>query len=586
MSNRVVPAGSVNLGAIQAPGILVFIKLFGGGIVGVPSNLIGAVGSATWGRVNAQASVSDITDFINQFGLPQNRKYDLGTFINNACLQGNQAGFVCVRVTDGTDVAAVSRLLDSQALKNTGAVLTGKYTGTTGNTLQAKIVAGSVASTYTLILARPGYRPETFSNISGSGATFWSNLINAVNQGIGLQGPSQLAVASAGDGVNTVTITAGGSGYSAATVSASGGGGGTGFAATATVSGGAVTAITITNRGTGYTSAPTITISGNGTGATATSTIGTSSAPTADTYTFSGGTDGATSVDGTVELGEDGTARTGMYVLKNSNVSFFALVDCDDDTTWIDQDSFAAITASQAIITGPAGEDPDQAVTDKNAVGLDSTSSIYLAGDYHIYKDTFNGGIVRYISPQSTYAGIMGNLSPQLSPLNKRANILGTQYSQQGLNYSDEDIEKFMLNGIEVFGMPSAGGLPYFSCQTGKAASTDISVSDVYIQRMANWLGVSLGKSGVIGTYVGQLQNPEVRKSARNALDSFLENLKSNGAIKDKSVVLDDSNNPDPQVELGYMEANVTVQLFNVIILFIINLNVGTASIQSIQPTQ
>lgn len=48
---------------------------------------------------------------------------------------------------------------------------------------------------------------------------------------------------------------------------------GTGAAATATVSGGVVTAITVIDGGTGYTVAPTVTITGVGTGATATATI-------------------------------------------------------------------------------------------------------------------------------------------------------------------------------------------------------------------------------------------------------------------------------------------------------------------------
>lgn len=90
-----------------------------------------------------------------------------------------------------------------------------------------------------------------------------------------------------GETVKSITITNGGSGYtSAPTVTFSGGGGATQAQAIATVSGGRVTAITITyqmnaftdmfdmNVGTFYTSAPTITISGGGgTGATATATI-------------------------------------------------------------------------------------------------------------------------------------------------------------------------------------------------------------------------------------------------------------------------------------------------------------------------
>jgi starch-binding outer membrane protein, SusD/RagB family len=83
-------------------------------------------------------------------------------------------------------------------------------------------------------------------------------------------------------GVNTITITNGGSGYTTAPTVTFSGGGGSGAVATATISGGRVTAITLNpdvptgaafTRGS-YTSAPLVTISGGGgTGATATATV-------------------------------------------------------------------------------------------------------------------------------------------------------------------------------------------------------------------------------------------------------------------------------------------------------------------------
>ncbi|RFM30024.1 hypothetical protein [Deminuibacter soli] len=62
--------------------------------------------------------------------------------------------------------------------------------------------------------------------------------------------------------VTAISVTAGGSGYTTAPTVVITGGGGTGATATATVSGGVVTAITVSAGGTGYTSAPTITFSG------------------------------------------------------------------------------------------------------------------------------------------------------------------------------------------------------------------------------------------------------------------------------------------------------------------------------------
>lgn len=77
--------------------------------------------------------------------------------------------------------------------------------------------------------------------------------------------------------VASATVSAGGSSYtSAPTVSFAAPGSGVTATGTATISGGAVTAITITNPGNGYTSAPAITFSGGGgTGAAATAVLAT-----------------------------------------------------------------------------------------------------------------------------------------------------------------------------------------------------------------------------------------------------------------------------------------------------------------------
>lgn len=61
-----------------------------------------------------------------------------------------------------------------------------------------------------------------------------------------------------------ISLTDGGSGYTSAPAVAITGGGGSGAAATAIVSGGEVTGFNITNPGSGYTTAPTIALTGGG----------------------------------------------------------------------------------------------------------------------------------------------------------------------------------------------------------------------------------------------------------------------------------------------------------------------------------
>ena len=60
--------------------------------------------------------------------------------------------------------------------------------------------------------------------------------------------------------VSSVTVTSGGSGYSTVPAVTFSGGGGTGAAATAVVTGGVVTSINVTNGGSGYTTDPTVTV--------------------------------------------------------------------------------------------------------------------------------------------------------------------------------------------------------------------------------------------------------------------------------------------------------------------------------------
>lgn len=73
-----------------------------------------------------------------------------------------------------------------------------------------------------------------------------------------------------GNGIKTITLDNQGTGYTSAPIVTISGGGGTGAKATATISGGKVTAINITAAGTSYVSSPTVTIAGGGgSGATA-----------------------------------------------------------------------------------------------------------------------------------------------------------------------------------------------------------------------------------------------------------------------------------------------------------------------------
>lgn len=194
---QIFQAGSVNLAALVVPDAYVQILPPQSAIIaGVPTNVSGIVGSATWGPANSPVVVGSPSQLQQNFYLPVNRKYDLVTAALVQMQQGAN-NLRMVRVTDGTDVAATGLLKDTAAA--TGATLTAIYTGTSGNLLQAQIYTGSQASTFKLVISFPGQTPETFDNIGGTAAVFWTNLVSAVNNGnSATRGPSKLVVAAAG----------------------------------------------------------------------------------------------------------------------------------------------------------------------------------------------------------------------------------------------------------------------------------------------------------------------------------------------------------------------------------------------------
>ena len=100
------PYGSINPTSLIVPGLYVQIVPPQLALLnGVPTNLIGVVGSASWGPVNAPTTFGNMSQYAAQFGPVIARTFDMGTACALAVLQGAQ-NFVGVRVTDGTDVAA------------------------------------------------------------------------------------------------------------------------------------------------------------------------------------------------------------------------------------------------------------------------------------------------------------------------------------------------------------------------------------------------------------------------------------------------------------------------------------------------
>jgi hypothetical protein len=176
---------------------------------GVPSNVIGVVGSANWGPVGVPVVIGTMADYASAFGPVMNRSFDMGTHVAIAIQQG-AAAFRCVRVTDGTETAAAGS-------GPAGCItFTALHPGALGNLITVTLGAGSKAGSWAATIGIAGRMPERFDNIEGTGAGFWTALTAAINTGIG-------QVSAAASRYITASATGGATAPTAATFSLSGG---------------------------------------------------------------------------------------------------------------------------------------------------------------------------------------------------------------------------------------------------------------------------------------------------------------------------------------------------------------------------
>lgn len=491
--------GGVNPAALGVPDLYIQIQAPpAGALPGAPSNIIGIVGSASWGPVNSPVTFGDLAGASAAFGQVQNRKYDMLTQVALAALEGANS-FVGVRVTDGTDAAA------SATVQTNCLTLTAKYTGSRGNSLTAVIATGTAPSTTKITLSLPGLAPETFDNVSGSGNTFWVNLANAINNGqSAARGPSQLVTATAGAGT---------------------------------------------------------------------------ASPSPATITFSSGLDGASSVTGSTLVGADTTPRSGMYALRNTNLSHLILADCDSSSTWSTQLAFAKSELCYAYAVSAAGD------TISNFASTNTVDDPWITvifGDWIWIVDGVNN-VTRLVSPQGLKAGRKAVAGPHRSTLNQSlAGIAGTQSSYNMKTYSSAELQSLAAARGDVVAFPSVGG-QYFSFRFGRNSSSDATKHQDNWTTMTNYLARSMGLS--LGQFVGRLITPDEMREAAASIGDFLENEKQSGRIDSYSVQIDSRNNPSSQIALGVQKATVLVKYLSTVEYFLVDFTGGmTVTPASAQP--
>jgi hypothetical protein len=194
----ILQQGTLNTTALVVPNLYVQIVPPQNLVLnGVPTNLLGIVGTASWGPVNHPVVAGTMADYAQNFGSLVARKYDMGTAVAIAVQQG-ATNFRCVRVTDGSDTAASYAI--GLANDSFSVMFTAVNTGSLGNQISLALSQSSTSGGWQLVIGLPGLVPEVYANIAApTSALFWQALVNAINEGIGaLRGPSQLVVATIG----------------------------------------------------------------------------------------------------------------------------------------------------------------------------------------------------------------------------------------------------------------------------------------------------------------------------------------------------------------------------------------------------
>ncbi|WP_439398709.1 hypothetical protein ACRQ5Q_15140 [Bradyrhizobium sp. PMVTL-01] len=632
--------GQQNLAALTVPGVYGDIILPTPFIAGTPTNIEGLVGVASWGPLNALIPLSKPTDAAVLIGPPQVRNYDISSYVSAASQVGGAIGFYAVRVSDGTDVAATANI-QSSAL-----TLTGKYTGTLGNGITYSLQYGSLANSYLAIVAFPGFVPEQFNNvvgptpasasytftgqptandtitIAGSAVTFVASGATGLQVNLGanlaatlsnlltfLQGSSDTGlvkcVYSLSGSVLTVTAnqtqgtgTNAGTGGNALTVAKT--------STNITVSGATLTGGTGTWQ-TFWTNLANVINNGNAVRGASQCVIATAGVSTVVpvvgvTTQLSGGTDGASGVTDATLMGQDIVPRKGMYALRNSNCDSFTLCDLSTTSYYAAIASFGLSETMLPIQATVKGDSIANALATRINSGVDTPWMWLLLGDWPSFYDSYNG-LSRLISPAAFGIGIVGNLSPQQSPLNKPLQgVSCTQRATLGQTYSDTELSQINTGGIDTILPPnSSPGGYYYSFATGRNASSNTAANGVEYTRMTNFL-IRAAQSKAAGSFIGKLQsiqpNDQTRAQAKALFDGFSAQLASpqvglgingQGMIDTPWLVTCDlSNNPPSLQALGYLFLYWQVRYLNVVRYFVVKFQGGgnvSVTVQSTQPS-
>lgn len=574
---QIVPAGSINLTALQDPDLYLQVLQPPPFIRGAPTDVIGIVGTASWGPVNTPVHMGTGTEGTQNFGpvsgLSLFDPYDLATDIviafgqsvSNATLEG-----FAVRVTDGTDAAASVAMTGTASAAAQVATLTG--TITTGDTLQltctsSGITGSPVTVSYitragdTLPLAAAGMAAAVNNSSLLSAAGVAAVAIGAV---CNVYAPASLSPAMVltrnvlGAATETITITTGSTTTAGATATALFTGTlGAQIRMTVAANPGLINTFNVSISGFMGTTElfvgiPTLgfwralqlamangqaNVRGPSSWARLSSVNQAVGTPAIGVYVLAGGADGRTGVTTSLILGtQTSFPPTGMWALQYTTpaVGIVWLVGVTDQSAIATLDAFALTAGCSALFPLPTGTTTTAAVAVTANDGIGGPEFIYVK-DWIYWQDTVNN-MRRLVPPTPFIGGHWATRSPEQSPLNDPVLlVVGTERNDPvngTIPYSPSEIGQLNTAGIMFVSNPCPGG-NYFGIRAAASTSPSQATKPVEYWRLTMFIARSL-QAG-LGIFIGQLQsqqpNDDLRNQVKAVLNAFAESLRAAGQV-------------------------------------------------------
>jgi hypothetical protein len=591
----IIQTGNFNPSTLSADDLYIQIQNPPGFIRGVPTDVIGLVGTADWGAVNQPTYMGNASAALQAFGpisaASLTDKYDLATDLAIAFGQASSAATLegwAVRVTDGTDVAASAAV--PGAASSTSETVTVGGTAHTGDTLNVVFTSSALTgspitvsyvmkSTDTLSTGAAGLAAAINANAVLSAAGFDATVAAAV---VSIYQPTTLSPqatytesVTGGGATTTLTLSTGSAVTAGITLSAiytGAVGNGLQITVQAGASTGSYTALLALPAlgiqesypniagGAAFWATLQSAINNGMSGVRGPSQIAKASnaddavgAPTLATTTCAGGTGGRSGVTTSTLIGSDtAVPRTGLFALRlqNPGVGVVWLVGCTDPTANASLLSFEQTEGCTALAPFATGTSTATAVAAVATNGVHDPGFAYVK-DWIYWFDPVNA-LVRLSPPTAFIGGTIATLGPQVNPGNEPVNmVLGTErVAPSGtVPYSQGEIGQLANAGIMFVYNPIPAGTE-FGIRVGQTTSLNAATAGVEWWRISVFLAKSFAST--MGQFVDGLQSQQPNDPLRNAvklqLNTFLQSLVGNngtvGIIDSYSVVCTFSASP------------------------------------------